>query len=120
VIFLKRSAVAVAFAALMMSMTVPGGDAAVVSGPRPAPSIPHPAVVLIAAAGSDEAAAKRPGDDSWLSLLHPYLEQVRPYLAPVEAFLREQASAFKTFVMENLPSGMGRGEPRAVIDLPPK
>lgn len=123
-IFLKRPVVAVAFAALIMSITVSLGGAATVSGLRPAASIPHSAVGLIAATGPEQgsgmAEKESPDDGSILSLIRPYLEQIRPYLAPIEAFLREQADAFRKFIMENLPSGERRGQPRAVIDLPPK
>jgi len=121
--FLKRFVVAVALIAFIMPMTVSVGAATFVTGQRPASSIPHAGIGLIAASGSkqnpEQAAKESPDEDSLLGLIQPYLEQIRPYLAPIEAFLREQATAFKAFVIENMPSGNRRGQPRAVIDLPP-
>ncbi|MHA1599139.1 MAG: hypothetical protein ACTSV1_10490 [Alphaproteobacteria bacterium] len=64
-------------------------------------------------------AAEDPDDDTVLAMIQPYLDQVRPYLAPIEDILRERAEAFKTFVKKNISSGMRQDTPRVVIDLAP-
>ena len=57
--------------------------------------------------------------DTILAMIQPYLDQVRPYLAPLEDIMREQAEAFKGFVEDISSGGERRGTPKAVIDLPP-
>lgn len=59
-------------------------------------------------------------DEGVMAMVQPYLDQVRPYLAPVETFMRAQADSFKGFIKDNFASGgTNRDTPKVVIDLPP-
>lgn len=126
-ILVRRFVMAAVLVAVTFAVTVSTGQATVAGGSPSALPLRHPAFLLVAASGSEAVARESSDDDSLFSLIRPYLDQVRPYLdqvrpylAPIEAFLRQQAKAFKGFIMEILPYGNNRGQPRAVIDLPMK